>query len=446
MGAIYRATDESLGRDVAVKLVRGCRADDPESFERLRREACAAGKLNHPRVAQMYALNFSNGHPYLVMELVTGQDFAQKMQSEGRIEEGVVLRMALDVAEGLSALNREGLVHGDIKPANIVMDRDGNAKLVDFGLSGMTRGDGRGVIVGTPDYIAPELLRGAADTHRSDIYSLGATLYHLLSGRPPLEGKTSVDVLKARLFQQPVPLGTYASHVSLTTRKLVMRMLECNPEKRPVNSDAVAADIREARARLNAPPTVTTRIGVSVFLRRFFAHRSLPRRAQPAKKESRRHAYVIGVLCLVAVVAFLFALRDQSYVQTLEWLRRDVAGLMKTWALRVSPSQTRAETAVRVRDVVMDAQAGDLSLKDGVLLSDAVVKGVSCKNVFIIKHSGGVGMYSYSQFVPASAAIVSNLLREVAGRAVASVGPSAGLWRGNPKPARESRDAVEAGE
>ncbi|MEI7902735.1 MAG: protein kinase [bacterium] len=334
MGTIYRATDESLKRDVAVKLVRGCHADDPESCERLRHEACAAGKLNHPRVAQVYALNFSNGHPYLVMELVTGQDFAQKLQSEGRIDERTALRMALDVADGLSALNREGLIHGDIKPGNIVLDRDGNAKLVDFGLSGMTRRDGYGALVGTPNYIAPELLRGATDTHRSDLYSLGATLYHLLSGRPPFDGETPADVLKARLFQPPAPLGTHAHHVSAPTRKLIMRMLELNPEKRPANSDAVATDIRAALTRLDSPTPATP--GALGFARRFFAPLRWPLRPQPLVPSSQRRAFVIVILGLIAVVELLIAAREHSFTQTFEWLRREVATPLQTMALTVS--------------------------------------------------------------------------------------------------------------
>ena len=285
MGEIYRATDESLNRDVAIKLVRGCHANDPESIERLRKEACAAGKLNHSRVAQVHALNFSNGFPYLVMELVTGLDFAQKLKREGPIDERTVLRMALDVAEGLSALNREGLVHGDIKPGNIVLDRDNNAKLVDFGLSGMTRRDSTGALVGTPDYIAPELLRGAKDTHRSDLFSLGATLYHLLSGILPHDGDTMDAFIKARMYKPPIPIEKQVQNISFLTRKLIMRMLEPSPSKRPADSDVVATDIREALSRLDAPAPEPHRFTEHV--RRLFAASS-PISANAVSRPHRR--------------------------------------------------------------------------------------------------------------------------------------------------------------
>ncbi len=255
MGSIYRATDETLDREVAIKLLRGSYAGDPESYERLRKEACALGRLNHPRVAQVHALSFSNGHPYLVMELVTGQDFSRKVQEEGHLDERVVLRMAADVAEGLAALNREGLVHSDIKPANIVMDRDGNSKLVDFGLTGMARYDSNHNLMGTPDYIAPELIFGEKDSLCSDIFSLGATLYHLLSGSPPTPGVTATEVLKTRIDKIPImPLSELAPQVSPATCKLVMRMLEYHPEDRLQNGDLLAYEIKEALRALEAPP------------------------------------------------------------------------------------------------------------------------------------------------------------------------------------------------
>ena len=313
MGTIYRATDESLKRDVAIKLVRGCRADDTESCERLRQEACAAGKLNHPRVAQVHALNFSNGHPYLVMELVSGEDFSQKLKNEGPLDERTVLNMALDVAEGLSALNREGLVHGDIKPGNIVLDRDGHAKLVDFGLAGMARRDGKGTLVGTPDYIAPELLRGAPDSHRSDLYSLGATLYHLLAGRPPHDGETPSDVLRSRMTAPAVPLEKVASNVSFTTQKLVMQMLERSPEKRPANSDAIAAEVRNALAYLDASANAPS----SRTKTHLLPHHRLATAALPsiAAIPHRRLFVLSGTALFIAALSVLFAVKSHMLQQ-----------------------------------------------------------------------------------------------------------------------------------
>jgi len=346
MGTIYRATDKSLEREVAVKLVRGCHIDDPLSRQRLQSEACAAGKVNHPRVAQVYALNFSNGHPYLVMELVSGQDFEQKLKSEGRIDERTALKAALDVADGLSALNREGLVHGDIKPGNIVLDRDENAKLVDFGLSGMTRHDDNGFIVGTPTYIAPELLRGEEDTHLSDIYSLGATLYHLLSGRLPFDGESSEEILKARLSKPLIPLGKHTHDVSFPTQKLVIRMLQRDGERRYPSSEAVAADIREALALLDAPASITTPAKspeISPSKEPKLSHQAdlskeskLFRWKDLLEFQSRHRIIVRATLCLIAAMAIFVAVRERSFFYTWAWLRDDAYGHMKTLASSIT--------------------------------------------------------------------------------------------------------------
>jgi len=325
MGTIFKATDDSLDREVAVKVVRGCHADDPAQRERLHREACAAGKLNHPRVAQVYALNFSNGNPYLVMELVSGSDFSEKLEKEGPLNEEAVLRMALDVAEGLSALHREGLVHGDIKPANIVLDRDGNAKLVDFGLSGMMRHDGHGNLVGTPHYLAPEILRGAPDSHRTDIYSLGGTLYYLLCGRLPFDGVTPAETLKARLKEDPIPLDKFAPHVSSGTCAMIMRMLERDPEKRFENSEAIASNIKSALKKLkdpddNKPDKVVSLADISkafpVVERRVPVHKS--------------RVYFLLVLLFIAVVEMGIAYKQRSFPATWRWMRDDVGGWIKT--------------------------------------------------------------------------------------------------------------------
>ena len=257
MGEIYRAKDETLGRDVAVKIIRAQYASDDTSRERLRQEARAAARLSHPRVAQIFSLGFSNGQPYVVMELVQGEDMQVMVEREGRIGEHTALRAVLDVAEGLSSMHAAGMVHGDIKPGNIVLDRNGNAKLVDFGLAGMTRKDASGGIVGTPHYIAPELLRGASDSSRSDIYSLGATLYHVLTGQPPFDGKTPLDVAKARLTQPVVPVGVRVQGISRPTQRIVMRMLERDPASRYPDCSELAHDLRLAIKNFDAPAVVS---------------------------------------------------------------------------------------------------------------------------------------------------------------------------------------------
>ena len=262
MGEIYRARDESLDREVAIKVVLADRSEESTLHERLSREARAAARLSHPHVAQVHALGFSNGHPYLVMELVRGEDMDVLLRKNGHVEERIAMRAVAEVTEGLIALHREGLTHGDIKPGNIILDREGSSKLVDFGLSGMSRRDGSKSIVGTPQYIAPETLRGSPDTPQTDIYSLGATLYHLLAGIPPFDGPTPAEVARARLVKPADPISKHVQRLSPGTQRIVMKMLEADPARRYKDCTALLADLREVRRVLESPlPTLPRNMG-----------------------------------------------------------------------------------------------------------------------------------------------------------------------------------------
>ncbi|MFO7936560.1 MAG: serine/threonine-protein kinase [Kiritimatiellia bacterium] len=354
MGTIYRANDESLDREVAVKVVRGCLADDPAQRERLRKEARAAGRLNHPNVAQVYALNFSNGHPYLVMELVSGLDFNAKLKRYGPLKEEEALRMALDISDGLSALHKEGLVHGDIKPANIVLDRDGNAKLVDFGLSGMMRHDGHGNLVGTPHYLAPEILRGKPDSHCTDIYSLGGTLYYLLCGRLPFDGETPEETLKARLKNDPLPLEEFAPHVSEKTCSIIMRMLETVPEKRYQNSESLVEDIRDALNNLNstqpepepepAPedePEPEQVVGPPPAKMKRPAATAVSSEAHVQTFKARK--FLLPFLLFVVAVELTVAFKLRSFSETWHWMRDDLGEAVRNTAVSIRENKSRAK-------------------------------------------------------------------------------------------------------
>ena len=200
MGAVYRALDQSLGRYVAIKVMRRALGEDPQFVESFLREARAAAAINHRNVVQIYSCGQEKGQPYIVMELVAGGRLDQLLAKGEPLGEVRALEIGMNIAEGLKAANDIGLIHGDIKPANILFDKDGVAKVVDFGLARfMTRQSDAGEVWGTPYYIAPEKAQGHKVDHRSDIYSLGATLYHALGAKPPFEGDTATDVVVARL-------------------------------------------------------------------------------------------------------------------------------------------------------------------------------------------------------------------------------------------------------
>ena len=244
MGAVYQGVDQSLGRNVAVKVMLRSFSDDKESFAQFRREAQAAAALNSINIVQIYSFGESHGQPYIVMELLAGGRLDQMIGSGTKLDEAMVLKVGIDVAQGLDAANSIGLMHGDIKPENILMDANKVAKVVDFGLARFRdREAGVDGVWGTPYYIAPEKIRKQRVDLRSDIYSLGATLFHALAGRPPFEGTTPLDVVKARLEQPAPDLMTLRPDINPRVAAIIARMLEMEPTKRYPTYASLLADL-----------------------------------------------------------------------------------------------------------------------------------------------------------------------------------------------------------
>ena len=245
MGAVYHAVDESLGRHVAVKVMLKSFAEDTESVETLRREARMAATLNHPNIVQIYSFGTEKGQPYIVMELVSGQKLDELIARGKPLDVGLVMRIAIGVAQGLKAAEETGLVHGDIKPENILLDKEGIPKVVDFGLAGFAHTtDSEGGIWGSPYYIAPEKLQKQAADARSDIYSLGATLYHALAGKPPFDGATPIEVVKARLHAPAPPLTKQETGPLASANTVLMRMLQLEPSMRHPGYSSVISDMK----------------------------------------------------------------------------------------------------------------------------------------------------------------------------------------------------------
>jgi serine/threonine protein kinase len=235
MGGVYYARDTALGRDVAIKVMLQSLGDDAKFIETFRKEAQAVAKLNHPNIAQIYSFGQEKGQPYIVMELVSGERVDDMLESEGGIPVPLAMKIGLEVAEGLSAADEAGLVHGDIKPENILLDTKGHAKLVDFGLATVAHAAASDGIWGTPYYIAPEKIRRQKVDARADIYSLGATLFHMITGNPPFEGETPVEVVKARLEQPPPDIKELYPDIPDKAADVIMRMLAVDRTERHPN-------------------------------------------------------------------------------------------------------------------------------------------------------------------------------------------------------------------
>jgi serine/threonine-protein kinase len=235
MGAVYLARDETLGEQVALKVIAGVGLLDPAATDRLRREAAAARKISHVNVVRLHDLGEADGLLFLSMEYVAGQSLAELLTRHRTLPVAQVRDIALQLCEGLGAAHAAGVVHRDLKPGNVLLDEHARVKIIDFGLARLPHLEGMattGVIVGTPEYMAPEQIRGAAVDARTDIYALGALLYHLLCGRPPFTGDNPIAVSLAHAQDPVVPPATLRPDLPEAWQDLLTTALAKRPEDR----------------------------------------------------------------------------------------------------------------------------------------------------------------------------------------------------------------------
>ncbi len=216
MGEVFRARDERLGRDVALKLIRPASSDNPDHLRRFELEARAAAALNHPNIVAVYDVGFNEGSPYIVCELLEGKTLRKRL-AEGALPVRMAVDYSLQIVQGLIAAHDHRIVHRDLKPENLFVTTDGRVKILDFGVAKLqsspedsersveelTTVTKSGAVIGTVAYMSPEQLRGKAVDHRSDIFSVGAILYEMLTGRRAFRGETEVDTITAVLREDP---------------------------------------------------------------------------------------------------------------------------------------------------------------------------------------------------------------------------------------------------
>jgi len=238
MGEVYRADDLKLGQPVALKLLSSDVDRDPARLTQLHTEVRMARQVSHPNVCRVYDIDEIDGHTFLSMEYVDGEDLATLLRRIGRFPEDRALEIARQICAGLTAAHERDVVHRDLKPANVMLDGTGKIRITDFGLAGAS---GEAVRAGTPAYMAPEQLTGNEVTPRSDIYSLGLVLYEVFTGQRALEGQNLAELIHKREQSGILPPTALVKSLDPKIESAIMRCLKPEPEARPASALAVAA-------------------------------------------------------------------------------------------------------------------------------------------------------------------------------------------------------------
>jgi serine/threonine protein kinase len=306
MGAVWAAHDLLLDRAVAVKVLGGALAGDGRAAERLRREARAAARLEHPGIARVLDLGEHDGRPYLVMELLEGESLAARIDRAGPMPPGEAARVVAAVADALEAAHAAGVVHRDVKPGNVFLTSAGEVKVLDFGIAwcahdaALTTGD----LLGTAAYLAPERVLGHRATPAADVYALGVVLYELLAGHRPFEAHSEVELAMAHVNADPPPLRGVAPSAPPFLTAACHQAMAKDPAARPPSAAAFAQLVRAPGPgsastrplRVTSVPGATARLPVP------------PRGSGPRRPRPRRRGLLVALLLAGVLLAALPAL------------------------------------------------------------------------------------------------------------------------------------------
>ena len=288
MSVVFVAQDTTLNREVAIKVLNEEYSVNETRVAAFENEARLTAAVNHPNVIDVYTVGRAHGRFYLVMELLKGKSFERIMSKRGALPEKEVIEIALQVAAGLQAAQQSGMIHRDVKPGNILIDKNGHAKLLDFGLALITKGGSAQAdeIWATPFYTPPEALERGIEDFRSDIYAFGATLYHALAGRPPFE-TTSTSNKVLRRAKQTIPrLTKVADWISPATGEAIDRMMAVKPEDRWASYPEVIEALEHARRNVGNQEAAPVH--------------SESRRKRRQKKKTR-NLLIAGIMILAAI-------------------------------------------------------------------------------------------------------------------------------------------------
>jgi len=365
---VVKAIDADLNRVVAIKLLSRDFVKDPEALERFERESRTVIGLSHPNIAAIYEAGVTlDGQPYFVMEFVDGRSLRELLLDKEELSFSQQLDLMIQAAEGLRAALNRNIVHRDIKPANLMVDRERRLKVVDFGLAKVIGENAyksvAGRVMGTPKYMAPEVALGRSADYRSDIYSLGATFYHLLTGRPPFDGETPAAVMMQHVNSPLPPPHLLNPQIPVDVCEIVQRAMAKDPNQRYQDYDELLSDLKAAKVGRLTKERGDSFPGV----RREPAAREEPARIEPLRprpssymtegkvvapppvaargdsywtRRANKHLRVLVLLFAVALVALLYAAWPAAREQSNRGLRSIVGSLMNRLTRPEPPEDT----------------------------------------------------------------------------------------------------------
>src|SRR5438105_3608511 len=304
MSSVYKARDRLLERNVALKVLHPHYSDDPEYVERFRREARSVAQLSHPHIVTVIDRGEDGGQQFIVFEYIDGENLKQLIERDGRLPVRRAIELTLEIADALAFAHDHGLVHRDVKPQNVLLTPDGDAKVTDFGIArsldverGVTQ---TGTVLGTSNYLSPEQAAGEPVTPSTDVYSLGVVLYELLTGDVPFRGDNLVVVAMKHVTEHPPSLLDQRADIPPRLARAVERALEKDPAQRFPSMDAFATELRRVRDELDGRDDERTMI-VAPPARR----RPARARAQPRVGRLPLVLMIAGLALLAIVVALL---------------------------------------------------------------------------------------------------------------------------------------------
>jgi serine/threonine protein kinase/Tfp pilus assembly protein PilF len=262
MGIVYKVFDRKIDEKVALKVLAPEIAGDEKTIERFRNELKLARKISHRNVCRMYDLSEEDKTQFITMEFVPGENLKSLIKRIGQLSKTKAISIAKQVCEGLTEAHRLGVVHRDLKPQNIMVDSDGNARIMDFGIARSIRTKSiteTGMIIGTPEYMSPEQVEGVGVDHQSDLYSLGVILFEMLTGRVPFRGETPLSVILKHKTEQPPDPRRFDDQIPLEISQMILKCMEKDKNKRYKTADILLADLVETEKDLTTTRTVKIR-------------------------------------------------------------------------------------------------------------------------------------------------------------------------------------------